>query len=200
MLVLAASLLLSAAQAAQPVTPVLGRVWPGSAAERVRACGFRNVALWYDRTLDEYAVVVSDSDPATDTQLSCAAKVSLDTDYSVDLPGPLTDRYDQLYWPMAEDAARRHARAWLAGKGLLARLPRYDRGRTDALAYARKLEQMCGPRARGAFHMDEGLVTIMTGAGARPDLDAATFDCLSNALWASGLPTGLVGSDPTQGK
>jgi hypothetical protein len=200
MLLLAASLLLSAGAPAQPVSPALGRVWPGSAAQRVRACGFRNVALWYDRNLDEYAVVVSGSDQASDQQLSCAAKASLDTDYSVDLPGPLTERYERLYWPMAEDAARRHAREWLAARGLLARLPRYDKGRTEALAYARKLERMCGPRARGALRMDEGYVTVTTGPGAGRELDGATFDCLSNALWASGLPTGLVGSDPIPGK
>lgn len=200
MLVLAASLLLNAPAAAQPVSPVLGRVWPGTAAERVRACGFRNVALWYDRTLDEYAVIVSGSDAASDEQLSCAAKASLDTDYSVDLPGPLAARYDRLYWPLAEDAARRRARAWLASRGLLARLPPYVRGRTDSLAYARKLERICGPRAHGAFHMDDGFVTITTGPEAKAELDPATFDCLSNALWASGLPTGLVGSDPSQGK
>jgi hypothetical protein len=196
MLVLAASLLLSAAAPAQAVSPVLGRVWPGSAAERVRACGFRNVALWYDRNLDEYAVVVSGSDQASDAQLSCAARASLDTDYSVDLPAPLTERYDRLYWPMAEDAARRHARDWLAARGLLTRLPRYEKGRTEALAYARKLEQMCGPQARGALRMDDGYVTITTSSAATRELDGATFDCLSNALWASGLPTGLLGTDP----
>jgi hypothetical protein len=194
MVLFAASFLLAAA-AAPAAEPVLGRVWPGSAAERVRACGFDHVALWYDRSLDEYAIIVSGSDHASDQQLSCAAKTSLDTDYSIAMPAALTSRYDALYWPMAEDAARRHAREWLARRGLLKKLPTYEKGRTDELALARRLEHLCGPRAKGAFHMDDGLVTLMVTPD-RSELDARTLDCLSNALWASGLPTGLLGRDP----
>ena len=191
MVMLAASLLLAAS--AQPAT-VLGRVWPGTAAKQVRGCGFGNVAIWYDRTLDNYAIVISGTGQASEAQLTCVARVSLATDYSVDLPEPIARRYDGIYWPMAEEAGRRHAREWLKRHGLLDKLPPYRKGRTDELAYARKLERICGPRANGAFELDRGVLTLRTTSPAGSEFDPATLACLSNALWASGLPTGLLGS------
>ena len=189
MLTLSASLLLSAA-APQAGQAALGRVWPGLAAERVRACGFSNVTLAYERKLDAYVVAVSGVQAPSDGQLRCAAKVSLDTDYTITFPASVSPRYDQVYWPMADEAGRQQARAWLAKRGL--KLPRYAKG-SDQLSYARRLERMCGPRARGAYVIQDGFVTLKGGSER---LDPATFDCLANGLWASGLPTGLMGRDP----
>lgn len=185
--VLALSALLLSAAAPQAGEAALGRVWPGLAAERVRACGLPNVTLAYQRDLDAYVVVVSGAQSASDDRLRCAAKVSLETDYTIIFPAMLSQRYDQVYWPMADAMSRQAARAWLAKRGL--KLPVYAKG-SDQLGYARKLERMCGPRAGGAFVIEEGFVTLSSGNSR---LDAATFDCLANALSASGLPSGIAG-------
>lgn len=184
MLGLSALVLLSAA-APQAGEAALGSVWPGPAAERVKACGLSNVTLAYQRNLDAYVVVVSGAQAPSDDQLRCAARASLDTDYTIVFPAPVSQRYDQIYWPIADEAGRRGARAWLAKRGL--KLPVYRKG-GDQLAYARKLERMCGPRAKGAFVIEDGFVT-MSSVNSR--IDPATFDCLANALSASGLPTGI---------
>lgn len=188
--VLALSALLLNAAAPQAGEAALGRVWPGLAAERVRACGLSNVTLAYERKLDAYVVVVSGTQALSDDHLSCAARVSLDTDYTIIFPASLSQRYDQIYWPMAEEAGRRQARAWLAKRGL--KLPPYAKG-TDQLSYARKLERMCGPKAKGAFVIEDSVVTLRSGSDGTSPFDPATFDCLANALWASGLPTGIAG-------
>lgn len=187
---LALSFFLLTAAAPQAGGPALGRVWPGLAAERVKACGFSNVTLAYERKLQAYVVVVSAAQAPLDDQLRCAAKASLDTDYTIDFPAAFSDRYERIYWPIAEEAGRQQARAWLAKRGL--KLPPYPKG-GDQLAYARKLERMCGPRAKGAFVIEDGAVTLRSGT---EQLDPATFNCLANALWASGLPTGVGRGDP----
>ena len=187
---LALSFFLLTSAAPQAGGAALGRVWPGLAAERVKACGFSNVTLAYERKLDAYVVVVSAVQPPSDDQLRCAAKASLDTDYTIDFPASFSQRYDQIYWPIAEDAGRGQARDWLAKRGL--KVPPYSKG-SSQLAYARKLERMCGSRARGAFVIEDGIVTLRSGA---EQLSPATFDCLANALWASGLPTGVGRGDP----
>jgi hypothetical protein len=193
------ALLFASAAAAQPAGATSAHVWPGDAAKQVTACGFQNVTLWYDSMLQEYAIVVSGPQSGSDDRLSCAARASLGSGYPIQFQAPLNLRYDQLYWPMAEETARGQARAWLAHRGLLSKLPPYSKGRTDQLAYARQLERVCGPRARGAFTMEEGLVTMRLRSADRPALDPATFDCLANALWASGLPMGFGGSDRASG-
>jgi hypothetical protein len=186
-LALSAFLLTAAPQAGGAA---LGRVWPGLAAERVKACGFSSVTLAYERKLEAYVVVVSAPQATSDDQLRCAARASLDTDYTIDFPASLSQRYDQIYWPIADEAGRQQAKAWLVKRGL--KLPPYTKG-TDQLAYARKLERMCGPSAKGAFVIDDGFITLRSGSER---LDPFTFDCVANALWASGLPTGIAGRDP----
>ena len=190
MIALAASFLLTAAAAPPAQAP--NGVWPGEAAKRVTGCGFTNVTLWYDSTVQQYAIVVSGAQSGTDDRLACAARASLDSGYPVQFQAPLNARYDELYWPLAEQAGRNQARSWLAQRGLLSKLPRYVAGRTDQMVYARQLERVCGPRARGTFTIDEGYVTITMRSPRHPALDPATFDCLANVLWASGLPLGLA--------
>ena len=189
MLGLSALMMLSAA-APQASGAALGRIWPGLAAERVKACGFSNVTLAYERRLEAYVVVVSATQAPSDDQLRCAARASLDTDYTITFPASLSQRYDQIYWPTADEVGRQQARAWLAKRRL--KLPLYTKG-ADQLAYARKLERMCGPRAKGAFAIEEGYVTLKS---VPEQLDAATFDCVANALRAAGLPTGIAARDP----
>ena len=185
------ALALVTAVSAEPADPSLGRIWPGLAAQQVGRCGFASVALSYDGLLGEYIVMVPGIQDAPDDQLRCAAEVSLKTDYYISFRNPLNQRYEQVYWPIAEGEGRAGAREWLAKRGLLSKLPAYESGKTDALAYARKLEALCG--TKGAFAVEQGTLTLKAGSAGRPRLDSKTVDCLMNAQWASGLPTGLAG-------
>jgi hypothetical protein len=189
-----AALAMMTGASAHPADPGLGRVWPGLAAQEVGRCGFPSVALSYDQALDQYVVVVPGISQAPDAQLRCAAQVSLNTDYYVDFRVPLNRRYEQVYWPMAEGEGRADARDWLASRGLLSKLPAYVKGKTDDLAYARQLEGLCGPRAKGAFAIEQGALTLRTGPQSHPRIDTRTADCLMNAQWASGLPTAVAAS------
>ena len=179
------------AASALPVDPALGRIWPGLAAQQVGRCGFPSVALSYDGLLGENIVMVAGIQDAPGDQRRCAAEVSLKTDYYISFRNPLNRRYEAVYWPIAVGEGRAGAREWLAKRGLLSKLPPYDSGKTDALDYARKLEALCG--TKGAFAVEQGTLTLKAGSAGRPRLDTKTVDCLMNAQWASGLPTGLAG-------
>lgn len=180
-----------AAASAQAPGPAPARIWPGVAAQEVGRCGFPSVSVSYDGLLGEYIVMVPGIRDASENQLRCAAEVSLKTDYFISFRNPLNRRYEAVYWPIAEGSGRVNAREWLARHGLLSKLPAYETGKTDALAYARKIEALCG--AKGAFAVEQGTLTLKSGSAGRPRLDTKTVDCLMNAQWASGLPTGFAG-------
>ena len=192
---LTALALIAAASAPAPAPsqdPTAGRILPGLAAQQVGSCGFPSVSLSYDGLLGEYIVMVPGIHEAPDDQLRCAAQVSLKTDYYINFMNPLNRRYEEVYWPIAEGEGRAGARDWLSKRGLLSKLPQYEAGKTDDLAYARKLENVCGPGATGSFAVEQGTLLLKAGSAGHPRVDSETFDCLMNAQWASGMPTGFA--------
>jgi len=189
------ALALIAAASPQTAAPVAERVLPGIAAQEVGRCGFPSISLSYDGLLGEYIVMVPGIQDAPDSQLQCAAKVSLKTDYYVSFRNPLNRRYEQVYWPTVESEGRAGAREWLSRRGLLSKLPAYESGKGDDLTYVRKLEALCGPGAKGAFAIEQGTLILKAGSVAHPRLDTKTVDCLMNAQWASGLPTGFASTE-----
>ena len=188
-----AAFAMMASAAAQTAAPPVAQMPPGLAAQEVGRCGFASVTLRYDQALGQYFVVVPEIQSAPDDQLRCAARVSVQTNYHVDFRSPLNRRYDELYWPVVEGEGRADAREWLAKRGLLSKLPVYDSGKTDDLAFARKLEALCGPGAKGAFAIEQGTLILKSTSSAHSRLDSQTIECLTNAQWASGLPTGFTG-------
>jgi hypothetical protein len=78
---------------------------------------------------------------------------------------------------------------------LLKKLPHYVQGKIDDFAFAHKLEHMYGPAANGAFAVEEGLIVLKGATGGGRGLKSETFDCLTNALWASGLALGFSGTE-----
>jgi hypothetical protein len=186
---------LLSALAAQPIDPPIVYVKPEVAVERLKACGFAQVAVRDDEELQEDALAVSGITQASEKQLRCAAEVSLSSLMYVELPEPLNQKYQQLYWRMERDKGRRDARAWLERRGLLAKLPTYVEGQTDDLVFAHKIEAICGPKAKGAFVRDHGNMTINTGTIEHPTLDDETFMCLLNVSSAAGFKLGFVGHE-----
>jgi hypothetical protein len=183
------------ASAAQPFDPPIAYVKPEVAAGQVKACGFAHVAVRDDRELQEDVLVVSGVTQASEKQLRCAAEVSLSSITYVEFPEPVNRNYQQFYSRMEQDKDRRDARAWLERRGLLVKLPTYVKGKTDDLEFARKLEALCGPKARGAFVRDHGIMTIKTGTIEHPALNDETVMCLMNVSSAGGFQWGFVGNE-----
>jgi hypothetical protein len=197
---LVASLLLMSAAAAQSAVAPSKLVAPEIAAERVKACGFEHVRVKHDGLLDEEVVEVSGVSQVPNSKLRCAAQVSLDTITYVEFPKVVNDAYSRLYFEMGQEQGQRDARAWLQQRGLLSKLPVYQKGTLDDLAFARELENICGPKAKGAFVRRYGHVTLDFGSPAKLTVDKETFECLFNAIWASGMPFGFVGNEFYQKK
>jgi hypothetical protein len=187
--------LLFAAAVAPLLDPPPAPVMPDVAAERVRACGFKNVAVKRDPTLQEDVLVVSGVTQASDEQLRCSAKASLSSDYFVQFPESVNASYEPIYVTMRKERDRADARSWLDHRGMLSRLPQYDRGKTDDLQFAHQLESLCGPKAAGAFVQQGQFVTLKMGTLEHPALDDDTLWCLINAASASDFPLGFVGNE-----
>jgi hypothetical protein len=165
---------------------------PEAAVRRVRACGFAHVEMKVDDVLQEGVVVVSSLPEASDEQLRCAADASLATFTFVEFPQPLDERYQLLYVRVAQERYEARARAWLDRRGILAKLPVYVEGKSDRHAVERKIEELCGPKAKG--QLTEGKLF----ADDDPDalsIDEETFQCVFNAAEVSGLRMRFVGNE-----
>ena len=165
---------------------------PELAAAHVKACGFKHVRIVDDEEVKEEVIVVSHLKNTTDSQLRCAAQQSLDFFAEVEFPAALKSRYQRVYSEVEWAAARGDARAWLEGRGLLAKLPAYEKGKTDDLEFARKIESLCGPRASGVLLPLRGMMTIGPWMLEKPALDDETSQCLVNVSVASGIRWGIV--------
>ena len=205
MAILAALLFLSgvAAQANALPAPVPAEV----AAERVRACGFDQVSVKEDDELQEEVVQVSGVSDVPESKVRCAVQVSLDTDYDIIFPGPASQAYWRLYSQM-EDEGRGAAAAWMKGnarewlrkRGLLAKVPKYVKGKDDNLRFARRLENVCGPKAKGMFRLVDGHVVLWPAPVGKAAADFSTVECLVNTAAVSGMPLGFVGNEYTGGR
>jgi hypothetical protein len=204
MAILAVLLFLSgvAAQASALPAPVPTEV----AADRVRACGFDQVSVKEDDTLQEEVVEVSGASAVPESKMRCAVQVSLDTVRYVIFPEPANAAYWCLYSQMEEKSPRAaaasawmqdNAREWLRQRGLLAKVPKYVKWKDDNLRFARRLENVCGPKAKGAFRSFHGHVDLWPGPAGKPPVDFSTVECLISAAALSGMPFGFVGNEYT---
>jgi hypothetical protein len=204
MAILAALLFLSdaAPQANALPAPVPAEV----AAERVRACGFDHGVVKNDDVFEEEVVEVSGVSDVPESKMRCAVQVSLDTDHYVIFPEPPNATYWNLYSQMEEKSPRaaaaawmqNDARDWLRQRGLLAKVPKYEKGKSDNLRFARQIENVCGPKAKGAFRMFHGHVDLWPGPPGKPPVDFSTVECLISAAAVSGMPLGFVGNEYTR--
>jgi hypothetical protein len=181
---------------------------PEVAAERVKACGFDHVRPKYDRELEEDVIEVSGVSQVPEAEMRCVVRVSLDTVRYVEFPKPASKEYWRLYFQMDQShgggvgwkigSATDAARAWLKQRGLLDEVPHYRKGRDDNLRFARRLEHVCGPKARGAFVLLRGHLILRPGPSGQLPIDYPAFQCLMNAIIVSGMPFGFVGNETYQ--
>jgi len=71
------------------------------------------------------------------------------------------------------------------------------KGKSDNLRFARRLETVCGPKAKGAFRSFHGHVDLWPGPAGKPPVDFSTVECLISAAAVSGMPFGFVGNEYT---
>lgn len=190
------------AGAAQASPPPLAVASPTVAVERVKACGFKHVRVKEDDELQEEVVEVTGVSTVPEAKMRCAVKVSLDTVRYVLFPAPASKDYWRLYSEMEGKGGDRqtawmqgNARDWLQQHGLLAKLPTYEKGKTDDLAFARQLEGLCGPEAKGVFRLFNGHVVLWPAIPGTGQMDFSALQCVISAAEVSGMPFGFVGNE-----
>lgn len=190
------SLLVITAQLAAGVQ-VPERVSPKAAAERVSRCGLGPVTIRYDDLLQSEVLSAPQATVATDEQLGCADKAV--SYYDLELPSPVQPRYEAMRAKRAALLSRSEAKQWLAEQGLSERLPTFEKGVTDENAFSRSAEEVCGPRAKGAFDSAYGPHVLSPhwierelGSG---NFDSKAFRCLVSVAQAAGYDVGLVGNE-----
>ena len=178
---------------------IIERIEPQEAAKRVSRCGLGTVTTHYDSDLQEDILVASPAEPVSDEQLECAFKVT-GFNYTLELPPRLQPRFDTMLEARATVLAKADAQKWLASHGLLGRVPQYTRGVTNDVVFARQIEVMCGPAAKGAFDSRFG-VHVLSPDWARsrglPSSKKAgeALSCLTNVLMFSGFEFGAIGNE-----
>lgn len=170
---------------------------PQIAAERVARCGIGPARITFDRELQSHVLSVPDASAATDEQLACADKAV--SHYELELPAATQARYNAIRRERLTALAVGEAKAWLAAKGLLERVPKYTKGTSDDLAFSREVEKLCGPRAKGAFASPDG-PHVLSGAWLERELrpDAPESDvlaCLMNVATVADFRVGIIGNE-----
>jgi hypothetical protein len=176
--------------------PVRELLDPQRAVERVSRCGLGRPKLRYDSDLQEDLLMLRGQTRATDGQLACIDKAA--EYFLVEMPLALQWRFDAIRRVRLDAQMNALARKWLSTHGLLARVPAYQPGKGDDAAFARSLEQLCGPEASGALKSSGDAYTLdpewlQQQARDHPDGDAPT--CLLNVAFVSGFPLGFFGNE-----
>ena len=91
------------------------------------------------------------------------------------------------------------AHDWLSARGLLDRVPKYQKGVTNDGVFTRQVEALCGPHANGAFQSKYGFHALspdwvkreLKPSGASGD----TLTCLMNVAAAAGFEFGFIGNE-----
>lgn len=179
---------------ANPLDIPLELVKPEIAAAQVAACGMKDVRSKFEDTLQEDVIQVGDMS-ASEEQLRCVARASLDSRYYVLFPLPVEQDYQILYQRLSDEKDKVDARAWLEKRGLLSRLPVYAPEHSDEAAFVHALEAMCGPNATGTIKIMHGMGTFEEKAVSSGKLNQETFWCLINGAVASGYPFGFIGNE-----
>ena len=195
--VLAAILLLVAVQ--DPAALGFDSVTPQEAAKRFTECGLGPVTIrWNDpNTGGEDVLVATGVKVATDDQLRCADKAV--GFYTVELIPDIERRFMALREARLAPVFQAQARSWLSKRGLLNRLPIYQKSITNDAVFTRQVEALCGPHAKGAFQSKFGFHALSPEWVKReltpPDRGEQVLGCLMNAMTASGFEFGFIGNE-----
>lgn len=177
--------------------PTVERITPQEAAKRVSQCGLGSVTTHYVRDFEEDVLVASSAQSVTDEQLACAYKV-VGFYYTLELPPNVQPRFDALLGAKADVWMKSQAHEWLSARGLLNRVPKYQKGVTDDRVFARQVEVLCGKQAKGAFQSKYGLHALSPHWVARqlspPGRGNEALSCLINVTTEAGYGFGFIGN------
>lgn len=166
-------------------------------SRKLAACGFVDTELSYVADMQEDGIRVLGISEATDDQLTCAAKASIETVIFVEMPDNLKKRYVTIYYAIQAAESLKESRQWLANRGLLDKLPIYLPGRDDE--FADRLEKVCGKRAQGALgrgsHAHE-LSPQWFKQNRKPSVKASeAFECVMRGASVANYSLGLIGNE-----
>lgn len=183
---------------AVPPSSVFERITAQEAANRFAQCGLGPVTIrWNDPEYGGEDILVAKSvKSATDEQLRCAEKAV--SYYTLELPPEIERRFEAVREARLAPVFQAQARTWLAARGLLNRLPKYQQGVTDDAAFTRTIETLCGPHAKGAFQSKLGFHALSPAWVNRElshDRGDKVFACLMNAMTATGFKFGFIGNE-----
>ncbi|MCA1653944.1 MAG: hypothetical protein ABR588_00575 [Sphingomicrobium sp.] len=193
---IATILILVAAPASMPFD-VFERITAQEAANRVAQCGLAPVTTRYDADLHEDLLTATPVNLATDEQLACADKAA--SYYTLELPPSAQPRYDAIREARLSAVFKAQARVWLSARGLLNQVPEYRVGITNDALFTRRIESLCGPRARGAFQSKFGFHAVSPDWVKRnlnpPERGGEVLSCLMNVTTVAGFEFGFIGNE-----
>ena len=174
------------------------RITPEQAVQRAAECGLGPVKVRYEELFQSDVLTLASVGSATDDQLACLDR-AVGWGNMVELPDGVQTRFDALRNARAGAILGEHARTWLAGRGLLDRVPSYVAGTTDEATFTRAVETLCGSHARGAFQSEFGPHVLspdwLKRIGLPPSSeDEEGFDCVTNVAFLAGFDIGFVGN------
>ena len=175
------------------------RISPEMAIERAKQCGLGPATVRYEDELQSDILTVANATGASDRKLACLDKAT-GWGIFVELPSDVQRRFDAIKEARASAMMLGEAREWLLARGLLSKVPIYVPGRTDEAAFTGEVEQLCGPRAKGAFQSKYGFHALspdwMTSLGMplKPE-DQEAFGCLTNVMAVAGFKVGFIGNE-----
>jgi len=189
---------LPALAALTSAVPAVDRITAQEASNRLSQCGLGPVTTHYESDLQEDALVASSAQSVTDDQLACAYNV-VGFYYTLELPQNVQNRFDAMLEAKAGVMLQAQAHDWLSARGLLDRVPKYQKGVTDDGAFTRQIEALCGPKAKDAFQSKYGFHAVSPDWAKRnldpPDKGAEVLTCLMNVATVAGFKFGFIGNE-----
>lgn len=181
-----------------PLETPFEQITPEVAAERISKCGLREVTIRYEEYLQSEVLTAAGATSVTDEQLACADKAA--SYYDLELPPAVQPRYEAIREARLSAYSLKQSEAWLAERGLLERIPRYEAKVTDDEAFVRQLEDLCGARAKGALMSMSGFYAINPDWAARnlvpPFLEGGeVLICLGHLARVAGFNLGFIGNE-----
>lgn len=174
------------------------RITAEEAVKRAKKCGLGGVTIRYGPEWQLEILTVTDAAEASDSQLDCLDKA---TGWSifVELPADIQHRFDAIREARVSAIMLVEDRKWLGERGMLGRVPEYMPGVTDAGAFTREVEKLCGPRADGAFQSEYGFHALSpswldkVGMPLKPE-NEEVFMCLLKVTRVAGFEVGFIGN------
>jgi len=173
---------------------------PEIASRNIVQCGAEAVDVRYDDVdaLDGFSpsptLVIHG---ATEEQLACINRAA--SFYDVELSSELQKGFDAIRLAQYMAAYRARAAAALAARGLLDKVPKFRAGETDAIAFSRQLEAICGPAAAGALQSPYGPHVLSPEWVSRLTLPSGPEDdaisCLMAAASTANFELNLIGNE-----